>query len=77
MCFAQGHNAVTLVRLEPATPRVKQSTTALPQKCRKGNLICFGNLTMGLIYLCTNHFIYDASPKFYLGYAVCIVIYEG
>ena len=29
MCLAQGHNAVVLVRLEPATPRsqVKHSTT--------------------------------------------------
>ena len=29
MCLAQGHNAVTLVRLKPATPRsrVKHSTT--------------------------------------------------
>ena len=34
MCLAQGHNAVTPVRLEPATPqsRVKHSTTALPRK---------------------------------------------
>ena len=32
MCFAQGHNAVTPVRLQPAAPRsqVKHSTTALP-----------------------------------------------
>ena len=29
MCLAKGHNAVTLVRLKPATPRsrVKHSTT--------------------------------------------------
>ena len=29
MCLAQGHNTVTLIRLEPATPRtrVKYSTT--------------------------------------------------
>ena len=32
MCIAQGHNAVTPVRLEPAAPRsrVKHSTTELP-----------------------------------------------
>ena len=32
MCLAQGHNVVTLVRLEPAAPwsRVKHSATALP-----------------------------------------------
>ena len=33
MCLAQGHNAVTPVRLEPATPwsQVKHSATALPE----------------------------------------------
>ena len=33
MCLAQGHNAVTLVRLEPVAPRslVKHSTTELPK----------------------------------------------
>ena len=32
MCFAQGHNLVTPVRLKPATPQslVDHSTTALP-----------------------------------------------
>ena len=32
MCLAQGHNAMTPVRLEPGTPRssVKHSTTELP-----------------------------------------------
>ena len=32
MCLAQGHNAVTLVKLEPVAPpsRVRLSTTALP-----------------------------------------------
>ena len=32
MCLAQGHNAVTPVRLKPAAPlsRVKHSTTVLP-----------------------------------------------
>ena len=34
MCLAEGHNSVMLVSLEPATsrPRVKHSTTALPQR---------------------------------------------
>ena len=36
MCLAQGHNAVTPVRLEPAAPqsRVKNSTTEPPLKSR-------------------------------------------
>ena len=34
MCLAQGHNAVTQVRLEPVAPRtqVRHSTTEPPQK---------------------------------------------
>ena len=36
MCLAQGHNAVTLVRLKPAAPRsqVKYSTTELRSSLR-------------------------------------------
>ena len=34
MCLAQGHNTVTLMRLEPEAPlsRAKHSTTELPEK---------------------------------------------
>ena len=40
MCLAQGHNAVTPVRLEPAAPRsrVKQSTT---EPLRSHVISCF------------------------------------
>ena len=43
MCLAQGHNAVTPMRLEPATPwsRVKHSTTEpLHSLTIIGNRIC-------------------------------------
>ena len=44
MCLAQGHNAVTLVRLEPAAPRsrVKHSTNEplRSQHIRYANALC-------------------------------------
>ena len=56
MCLAQGHNAVTLVRLEPSTPqsRVKNSTTE--PKCSLTSVFnldlswfCFSILTTGCL----------------------------
>ena len=49
MCLAQGHNAVTLVRLEPATARsrVKHSTTEPLERSGEHK-----NIQPGLLVIC-------------------------
>ena len=58
MCLAQGHNAVTPVRLEPATPRsqVKYSTTE-PLRSQDGILLSWtGNCTWNYMALLLVHY---------------------
>ena len=38
MCLAQGHNAVTLVRLEPVTPRSQVKHSSIKPLCSRANL---------------------------------------
>ena len=73
MCLAQGQNAVTLVRLEPAAPlsQVKHSTTSPLRSCKSTAPAC-----KEVFY--SLHGVYTIHPNFIclcmLSYFACVFI---